>query len=102
MKSRDELERQREIELTGTYVNPFAGDVDEIIDPITGEKKKLEKKPQKPPDEFDGPDGAPGDSPATPDGDGTPPPPRYQAVGDDEEPGDDDDKDGMDLLKDLL
>jgi hypothetical protein len=64
MKERDAAEIRREIEMTGTYVNPFAGDVEEIVDPITGQKKKLEKKPQA--KKSDDPDALPTSAPPPP------------------------------------
>lgn len=93
MKSRDQLEMQREIELTGTYVNPFAGDVEETTDPITGETTKVDKTPSAgdPEEDDDGPQigGTAGQG-------GGPPRP----AGEDDV--DDDGKSGIDILKDLI
>jgi len=87
---------QREIDLTGSYVNPYAGDIEEIVDPITGEKKKFEQKNQNRPN-IPGLGGeAPTDEPS--------------GGGDDDDSGegggiddvDEQGKSNLDVLKDLL
>jgi hypothetical protein len=45
MKEQEQKDIEEEIEMTGTYINPGAGNVESSIDPITG--KKIEIKPSK-------------------------------------------------------
>jgi len=45
MKDQEKKDIEEEIELTGTYINPGAGNVESSIDPITG--KKIEIKQEK-------------------------------------------------------
>ena len=49
MKDQEQKDIEEEIEMTGTYINPGAGNVETSIDPITG--KKIEIKPKKDDDE---------------------------------------------------
>jgi hypothetical protein len=49
MKDQEQKDIEEEIEMTGTYINPGAGNVEASIDPITG--KKIEIKPKKNDDE---------------------------------------------------
>jgi len=44
MKDQEQKDIEEEIEMTGTYINPGAGNVETSIDPITG--KKIELKPR--------------------------------------------------------
>lgn len=46
MKDQEQKDIEEEIEMTGTYINPGAGNVDASIDPVTGKKIviKTEKK----------------------------------------------------------
>ncbi|KAJ1625414.1 hypothetical protein T492DRAFT_1040042 [Pavlovales sp. CCMP2436] len=77
---RDAEEMRQEIELTGTYVNPSAKDVEEIENAETGEKKKIKKKKKSKNDPNDPNAGGPANN------DGL----------------DDDGKTDVDVLKDLL
>jgi len=45
MKDQEQKDIEEEIEMTGTYINPGAGNVESSIDPITG--KKIEIKPSQ-------------------------------------------------------
>merc|ERR1712167_393773 len=45
MKDQEQKDIEEEIEMTGTYINPGAGNVETSIDPITG--KKIEIKPSQ-------------------------------------------------------
>jgi len=49
MKEQEQKDIEEEIEMTGTYINPGAGNVDASIDPVTGKKIviKEEKKSEK-------------------------------------------------------
>lgn len=96
LKKREAAEKQLEIELTGTYTNPFAGDVDEIVNPITGEKTKI-KKPDSDDDGM-GTYKSPNAPKKDGDGDDTPP----DASGIDVDDVDDEGKSNIDVLSDLL
>lgn len=97
-KRREIEEMQKEIELTGSYINPFAGDVEEIVDPITGEKTKLKKKKAREDDGMGNP--VPDPSPNAPKGDGDDG--ADGAGGIDVDDIDDEGKSNLDVLSDLL
>jgi hypothetical protein len=44
MKEQEQKDIDEEIEMTGTYVNPGAGNVESSIDPITGKKIKIKSQ----------------------------------------------------------
>jgi len=44
MKEQEQKDIEEEIEMTGTYINPGAGNVDASIDPVTGKKIVIKEK----------------------------------------------------------
>eukprot|EP00286_Rhodomonas_abbreviata_P000835 CAMPEP_0181288536 /NCGR_PEP_ID=MMETSP1101-20121128/387_1 /TAXON_ID=46948 /ORGANISM="Rhodomonas abbreviata, Strain Caron Lab Isolate" /LENGTH=141 /DNA_ID=CAMNT_0023392669 /DNA_START=560 /DNA_END=982 /DNA_ORIENTATION=+ len=49
MKEQEKKDIEEEIQMTGTYINPGAGNVEASIDPITGKKIQIKKPTEEEP-----------------------------------------------------